>query len=295
MLNKVLILFNCIFGYVIKSCIDLKVLKIPKLDKDNKNNVIVSLTSYGRRVSSNVVYYTLVSLLRQTIQPSRIILWLSKTEWNDTILPYKITQLKHKGVEIRYCADLRSYKKLVPAILEFPQNSIITVDDDVIYSSDTIEMLLKEHAKYPNDIICLNAMKPILVDGIPQMYKRWSHIKQDTSNLFIFPIGVGGILYPPGSLHPDVVINDKFQKLCPNADDIWFWFNSMRVRTIKRYIRKRGQDFSFDTLYQYFHNGSALTHTNRFEDQNDKSFINLFHFYHFKLSALDISLEKDDV
>ena len=38
----------------------------------------------------------------------------------------------------------------------------------------------------------------------------------------LFPTGVGGVLYPPGSLNRDVVKKELFLELCPLADDIWF-------------------------------------------------------------------------
>ena len=38
-----------------------------------------------------------------------------------------------------------------------------------------------------------------------------------------FLTGVGGVLYPPNSLHQDILSQEGFSSLCPNADDIWFW------------------------------------------------------------------------
>ena len=71
--------------------------------------IIVSLTSYGRRVES-VVYYTLVSLLKQRLMPDKIVLWLDNDNWCDNNLPPKISKLKQYGVDILYCKDIRSYK-----------------------------------------------------------------------------------------------------------------------------------------------------------------------------------------
>lgn len=39
--------------------------------------------------------------------------------------------------------DIRSHKKYWYAISEYPGMSIITVDDDIIYSSDTIKDLVE--------------------------------------------------------------------------------------------------------------------------------------------------------
>ena len=275
--QKVKILLSALTGILYKWSIDMGIMTIPPLRSDN--SLIVSLTSYGRRVES-CVYYTLVSLLRQSEQPSRIVLWLSEHEWNDSILPKKILTLRDKNVEIRYCKDLRSYKKLIPTLALYPESTVITVDDDVMYSPDTIASLLKAHILYPYDIICLNAAYPIInKQGFPQRYHLWKKCDVSCSGRILFPIGSDSILYPAHSLHPDVTKEELFMKLCPHADDIWFWFCGLRKNTNKQFINKRGKDLLFDSLYQYLHNGSALSQSNRSEHQNDRQFHALFNYY----------------
>ena len=63
--------------------------------------------------------------------------------------------------------------------------------------------------------------------------KRRSYIYDDTylpSYLNPF-IGFGGVLYPPHSLHKDVLDKSKFMVLIPTNDDAWFWLNSVRNKT----------------------------------------------------------------
>lgn len=280
-LGKFKILWNSLIGYIYKCFVDMRLLRIP--DLKGTHEVVVSVTSYGRRVSNEVVYYTLVSLLRQSEQPQRIILWLAEDEWNDEILPKKLLKLKDKGIEIRYCKDICSYKKLIPTLKICPNTNVMTVDDDVIYRTDMIQEVWKKHLEKPSAIVCMNASEPIVENGIPKYYSKWQKIQNNAIGMTIFPVGVGGILYPSGSLHSDVMREELFMKICPMADDIWFWFCGLRNSTEKIYIKKKYQDLSFDALYQYFHKGSALTHTNRFEHANDKQFKDLFEFYDIKL------------
>lgn len=284
MLHKISLLLNTLHGYFQKFLIDVGVYNAPSLNTSNGVDVVVSLTSYGRRVSSNIVYYTIVSILRQTIQPHRIILWLAEEEWNEEILPTKISSLKRKGVEIRYCKDIRSYKKLIPTLMLCPDSCIVTADDDMIYSKNWLECIINGHKDYPNDIICLNSSCPQIKNGIPVNYQLWKDYPNETSSKLIFPVGVGGTLYPAGALHRDVVDSELFLKLCPIADDIWFWFCGLRNGTNKRYIIKNNRDTSFDRLYQTIHVGSALTHSNKFEHQNDKQFRDLFNYYKVRLT-----------
>ena len=39
----------------------------------------------------------------------------------------------------------------------------------------------------------------------------------------IIQTGVGGVLYPPGSLKKEMIDEALFTRLAPTADDIWFW------------------------------------------------------------------------
>lgn len=111
MFRKLFILKNSLIGFLIKWQYDiLKGRYLKALDrKTYGKEIIISLTSYGRRVKNNIVYYTIVSLLNQTYKPSRIILWLDHS-WNDQNIPKKIRDLKNYGLEIRYYNDIRSYK-----------------------------------------------------------------------------------------------------------------------------------------------------------------------------------------
>lgn len=274
---KIKVLLLSIIAYVYKYAVDFKLLKIPRLEGDC--DFVVSVTSYGRRVSKSIVYYTLISILRQSVQPSRIILWLAEDEWTEDTLPLKLTKLKAKGVEIRYCKDLRSYKKLIPTLLICKDSNIVTVDDDTIYNKNFIKELFDEHRKYPKSIICRHASLPIIEKGVPTRYKEWNEIYIYSKGRLLFPVGAGGILYPVNSLHDDVTNDRLFMNLCPFADDIWFWFCGLRKQTNKIFIKPNHADVSIDMIYQYFHKGSALTHSNRFEHANDVQFKNLFKHY----------------
>ena len=137
LLYRLQLIFISLLGEVYKFLIDMKLLRPDKvsLNKvESEPNLIVSLTSYGRRVDKG--YYTIISLLRQTYKPDAIILWLDKDNWDDSKLPKSIQDLKKKGLEVKYCIDLRSYKKLIPALLEYPKSIIVTCDDDIYYKKN---------------------------------------------------------------------------------------------------------------------------------------------------------------
>src|SRR5690554_7292875 len=85
-----------------KDCMDIK--RKAYLDKE----VILSLTTYNKRIFD--VALTIESLFQQTIKANRIILWLAEDEFMGRDLPVKLTKLIDRGLEIRYCEDLKSYR-----------------------------------------------------------------------------------------------------------------------------------------------------------------------------------------
>jgi len=202
------------------------------LEVKNSPRYVVSLTSYGRRLTATAPY-AIITLLGQSVKPDKIVLWVANEDKGR--IPEIMGDLTEKGLDIRFCEDIRSYKKLIPALHEFPDDYIITADDDAYYPQNWFEQLMVEHKKNPKKIICHRA-HGIKVDENhnPLPYMQWHGCIESgvaTSGQSkplhrlesIFPTGVGGVLYPPKCLHKDVEIKELFMKLAPMADDIWFW------------------------------------------------------------------------
>jgi hypothetical protein len=206
----------------------------PDITKENR--VIVSLTSFPARI--NRLWMVIESLLRQSRKPDKIILWLSNEQFLSLKkLPKNLLRLQKRGLDIRLCnEDLRSHKKYYYVIQEFPEDIIITVDDDVFYHSRLIEDLVNLHLKFPN-CVCANSCSEILVYNKQiQPYTLWKQytIAENPGDR-IFPIGMGGILYPPKVLNVEVLNSNVFLNICPLADDIWL--NAMtkleNIRVVK--------------------------------------------------------------
>ena len=209
-------------------------------------------------MKEGIVCYSIYSILRQTLQPKRIILWLAEDEWTEDTLPKKVAELKKFGVEIRFCENMRSYKKLLPTLQLLPDEDIITVDDDALYPAFLVQQLYSEHLAHPKDIIAGIAAAP----QPDQPYNLWQNTPGGTEGLSLFPTGVGGILYPAHSLKKEMMDYAIAKQYAPFADDVWFWAAGMIQNTIKRRIERTYNCVSFDSIYQYFHSGSALQHSN---------------------------------
>ena len=262
MIHKLVILLRSLYGYLLKGAYDLRLLRVPSLGERPQVDVIVSLTSYGRRVRQGIVCYSIYSILRQTVQPKRIILWLSETEWNDTNLPRKVAVLRDKGVEIRYCEDMKSYKKLLPAISLCPEDNIVTIDDDILYPRILMAELAETHKSYPQAIIAPFLYRPLRTTNGFAPYLTWPFDSPEKDTLYHFPMGGTGCWYPPHSLKREMLDYSLTQQLAPNADDIWFWAAGIANGTLKYRTRRTFVLISFDAIYQFMHKGSALQHSN---------------------------------
>jgi len=183
--------------------------------------VIVSMTTHSKRIYK--VYLAIESLLQQTVKPNKIILWLANDEFDDENIPEKLRRLKKRGLEIEYYKDIRQYKKIIPVLEKYPEDIIITVDDDVIYQDDLVENLMNSYKKDPQSIhFCRGHRMKLDETGKLLKYKDWQHrIAYEGTDILNFPTGVGGVLYPPHSLHTDVTRADLFMNLAPTSDDIW--------------------------------------------------------------------------
>jgi hypothetical protein len=161
--------------------------------------------------------------MQQTLKPNKIVLWLGDEEKNET-LPLILQKQQRRGLEIRYCKDIRAYTKLIPALKAFPSSTIITIDDDHLYGFDLIENLVTAHKKNPRLVYCnrLHRMKLFSPNSLKK-YNKWTmNYKNHDISPLNFPTGVGGVLYPPHCFNDEVFNEAVFMDICKYADDVWF-------------------------------------------------------------------------
>ncbi|NCC53192.1 MAG: glycosyltransferase family 2 protein [Spartobacteria bacterium] len=200
--------------------------------------LIVSLTSYRPRFST--LSGTIKSLLTQNITPDRIILWVGEDDIG--AVPDYIRRWERSGLEIRPCVDVGPYTKIIPALEAFPGAFIVTADDDVFYRADWLKTLIENWDGRMNQIVCHRAHEVSRdAEGLPRPYETWKFdIPGPLERADIFPTGVGGVLYPPGSLHNDVTNARLFLELSPKADDVWlYWMGRCQGAIYKKTPGKR--------------------------------------------------------
>lgn len=190
---------------------------------DESSDVIVSLTTFPERVGA--AWITIESILRQSKPPGCVVLVLAEDEFSGIEVPASITRLRGRGVEILWTSrNGRSYNKLIPTHLKYTNRPIVTVDDDVYYPRWMLSSLMDASGMYPKAIVGHRGWEVTVKDGHLLPYPDWPAADATTSHNLVFLTGVGGILYPPGLLPKDLLLDLTLAtELCPTADDVWFW------------------------------------------------------------------------
>ena len=192
--------------------------------------VIVSLTSIPSRLGT--LHLVIRSLLAQDVSPSKIVLWLHKDL--QPSLPDKLQKLVCERFEIRYSGLTCSHRKLIHSLEVFPDDVIITCDDDLMYRKNWLSTFYQEHLANPTCVIG-NHTSHINhdADGNPMPFKTWRQPLGNTTNPWAFiPIGDWGVLYPPHSLSEQVQDVRAFMELAPRADDLWFKAMALLAGTV---------------------------------------------------------------
>lgn len=248
--------------------------------KSVDNDIVVSLTSYSHRVEDSLPY-TLYSLLQQTVLPYKIVVYLSD-EWSDESIPDIVKKLKRIGIDIRYCEDIRSFTKLIPALKDFPDNPIITVDDDIYYNNRCVELLLCAYnVSDKRTVLGHCGCLPKMYEGKYLPYSLWKELAEvDARNVSL--LGVAGILYPPYVFDNEILNKDLFLRLCPTADDLWFWIQEIRCNVKCEVISGSiyAHNTSVNRIEQYdLSQRGTLMFENVTQGKNDEQLRNLLEYY----------------
>lgn len=242
----------------------------------SKPQVIISLTTYQLRIPT--VHLVIESLLNQTVKADKIVLWLAPEDFSDPEkqIPAELLALVPKGLTIDWHHNIRSYEKLIPSLKKYPDAIIITVDDDSIYQDDVVERLLSAYRSNPKMIHALRGHGITFEGEKIAPYLKWHFkVKNAEPSYRNLMTGVGGVLYPPHALHPDVFDEKKYKKLCPFGDDIWFWAMAVRQGTKINLIPNDGDSYTTIPGTQRV----ALWPKNMYKGRNDECISNIINAY----------------
>ncbi|TKZ35380.1 glycosyltransferase [Brachyspira catarrhinii] len=247
--------------------------------------LIISLTTYPQRIGD--IDVVIFSLINQSVKTDKIILWLAYEEFPnlEKDIPNHILNLKKFGLEIEFCHNIYSYKKLIYALEKYPNDLIVTADDDIYYPYNWLEKLYKSYLENPTVIHCHRGHRIRFDDKnniLP--YSQWlQEFKPENNNpsYLNFSTGGAGTLYQYKLLHSDIFNEELFLKLCPKADDVWFWAMALLNNTKINIIESNMTPIvDYELGYNYY---SKLVDINVIKNFNDIQLDNCFKYYGDKL------------
>lgn len=230
-----------ILAKIIEKCIDTEIAISSLSNKPKISNYIISLTSHGKRV--NYAYKSIYSILRGGVHPEKIILWLNQNDWNQKNLPENLLNFQEFGLEIRFVKDLGPHTKYFYSFREFKSSNVITIDDDKLYPPKFFKTFHETNLKSPNEILCYGA-RIIPIENKEISYWKWelSWNSEKSEEKQLLPLGVMGILYPPGFIQKiDELEYEMGHKNYFTTDDLYLYYlsrkNNYPVKLINQWNR----------------------------------------------------------
>lgn len=188
---------------------------------------IVSLASTPLRIGG--VFKVLETILRQTLQPDSIVLWLAEADFPEKLaaLPEELRSLVSAGkLTVKwYTEDLKSHNKYFHAFKAFPQAVIVALEDNILYEPGVLQALKESWMLAPQAVsaalvrlICFSR------DGKILPLKFWpqeSGAVLHESALQLWADGAGAVLYPPHSYTEGLLDAAVIKKVCLDYPDLW--------------------------------------------------------------------------
>ena len=243
-------------------------------DVRTASKVVVSLTSFPERLGK--LHNCVRSLLSQQTSPQRIVLYLAKEECGQIELPASLTQLQSDQFEIRMVDEnAKSLNKLIHAIDDFPDWTVVTCDDDKIYPYNWLAGLITASERAPGTVVCNRARRIVFFENEARNYRSWPMVDDTRAAMSVLPLGVGGVLYPPGSLHEQVGNLTLFRQLSPTSDDLWLKTMAVLNGTIAVQVATAAGVYASIPFWK----GTKLSVNNIWGSDNDRAFKNLLSYF----------------
>lgn len=237
-------------------------------------DVIVSFTSYPARIDN--VWQVVECMFRQSLLPRKIILWLSKEQFDSIdLLPLSLKDRIGERFEVRLVeGDIKSHKKYYYVSKEFPDSLIFLIDDDIYYPSDMLKKTYEKYLSNPDSIIGNYGYEMTFDDnGNHKSYSEWNPIRGCYSGPNSFIGSGGGTLFKPSFMYEDFLDVEKACSLTPLADDIWI--NAMAdMNNVRKYIINSGLVLDIHSI-----NDAPLHKSNVARGGNDTQLRDIENYY----------------
>jgi hypothetical protein len=192
------------------------------------------LTSFKKRLLT--IDKVINSILNGTLIPNKIVLTLYYKDIEFISKEIDNYLIKNKISLIIVNMDIKPHKKYFYVMQKYPYDIIITIDDDIIYENNTIEILYKNYIKYPKEISAKRVHKiKFKKNGISLPYKKWhkGYKLSKTPSFDLMATTGAGTLFPPNILK--IYYSMIYDILnCITSDDIFLKYieNKLKIKVI---------------------------------------------------------------
>jgi len=235
-----------------------------------QSGVMVSMTSHGDRLAT--VYATIESIGRGRCKPSRLVLWIDDLAVFNQ-LPASLRRLQQRGLVVQFSENFGPHTKYFPVLESEPlPNVLVTADDDILYPSQWLEILVREHLRSPDLVVCFRAHRVGLTGTGLMPYAHWPQCTATKPSFLHFATGVSGVIYPKRYLECLKLAGRGFVSCTPRNDDVWLYTIAVRNRFQIRQI------FSYPIHFLHYPQSQkmALQNENVFGGENDTQIANTF-------------------
>lgn len=196
------------------------------MHKLTSRKLIVSLTTYPGRIQT--LGKVLDTIYAQSRPADQIVLWLASDQFpnKEQDIPEDLRGLMSEGrLTLRWCDDLKPHKKYFYAFQEFPDDLVVTIDDDLLYNKNMLDKLYRSYLIYPGAISAMRAHLIVISEQNTILpYNSW--IKETgaclyTPSMQLLATGGAGTLYPPIQYRKEFFDQSLVKELCLWADDLW--------------------------------------------------------------------------
>ena len=190
---------------------------------------IVSMTTIPSRL--HMLEVNLESLLNQSYQFDKLVINIDDNISKEDLEKYEKLKAISSKIELNQCeSKWRSCNKLLPTLQRYPNDVIITVDDDVYYQDKCIEELVKHYELLPTPqkIIIAHEINPIFIkqqENYVGYYNTWDYkFKQVEYGKYLSNC----CLFPPHVFDGTMLFDyEKMMKYTNGLhDELWFWLCS---------------------------------------------------------------------
>jgi len=237
--------------------------------------LIVSFTSFPERIPT--IGATVESILRQSLKPNKVLLWLAKEQFPEEKVPCELKKYLDAGLEVRFCdEDLKPHKKSYYTAEAYPDSIIVTIDDEILYGESFLRRLYEAYQNSDKHTVICELGHEIRIgdDNKPKKYNEWNWeaIGLEGPSDLLMPKGAGGVLYPPGFFRDEYFDIEAIRENCLMADDLWLKFMELlhgyKVKKTRAYAKNVYSSKQETQKY-------ALANSNNGENRNNVFLSNL--------------------